>query len=105
MLNTPAPFPHVGSTGWLAQCDLERGASMAEPEPCRILRLHLARQGLPATALIALTGRTYPGEIASGNRTVALAELHPTRDQALTAQLVSSRKRKSRSSAAEKSAA
>ena len=91
MLNTPAPFPHVGSTGWLAQCDLERGASMAEPQPCRILRLHR-----DATALIALTGQTYPGEVASGNRTVALSALHPTRAAALTAQLAGSRKRRGR---------
>ena len=91
MLNTPAPFPHVGSFGFLADCELERGASMADPEPCRILRLHR-----DATALIALTGRAYPGEVASGNRTVALRALHPTRDAALTAQLVSSRKRRGR---------
>ena len=89
MLNTPAPFPHAGSFAFLVDGELERGVSMAEPEPCRILRLHR-----DDTALIALN--TYPGEVASGNRTVLLSALHPTRDAALTAHLASTRKRRGR---------
>ena len=86
MLNTPAPFPHAGSFGFVSPL-----VPYAEPEPCRIIRHN--RDG---TTLIALTGLTYPGEVASGNRTVLLSALHPTRDAALTAHLASTRKRRGR---------
>jgi hypothetical protein len=87
MLRTLTPFPHVGSAAFLA-------TPGDEPQTCRILRRHSGHSDQAATALIALTGRNYPGEVASGNRTVPMAELHETYAAALRAATKRSRSRK-----------
>ena len=77
MLNTPAPFPHPGSAGFV----------LASGEPVRILQ-----RNADGTCLVSLTDRRYSHEAASGNRTVAAAELVET----LAAALVKHPRRKAR---------
>ncbi len=65
MLSVPTEFPRVGSHGFL-----DDGAKV---EPVRILR-----DNGDGNVLVSLTGRRFPREIASGNRTVPLADLRAT---------------------------
>lgn len=74
MLSTPAPYPHPGAPAFLRPA--EPGA---KAQPCRII------QSLPdGRKLISLTGRDFAANHpdqrarASGNRTVALADLAET---------------------------
>lgn len=73
MLSVITEFPQVGAVGFLRTAD-----PGVEPEPIRIIRRN--RDG---TALISLTDAKYPHEIASGNKTVDLGELAPTRAEAM----------------------
>lgn len=65
MLSVPTEFPRVGSHGFL-----DDGAKV---EPVRILR-----DNGDGHVLVSLTGRRFPREIASGNRTVPLSALRET---------------------------
>ncbi len=68
MLSTPAPFPEAGATAFLKP----------EALACKILRRHA-----DGTALISLTDKRFPREIASGTPTVPLADLFETAEAAL----------------------
>lgn len=70
MLHVPAPFPHVGATCYFDDKDAH-GRPVVEP--ARILR-----DNGDGTALLSLTDRRFPREIASGNRTVPFADLRET---------------------------
>lgn len=77
MLSTPAPYPHPGAAAFV------RGTG----EPCRIIQ-----RNADDTCLVSLTDRRYPREAASGNRTVPLADLAATQEEASAPQ--PSRRRK-----------
>lgn len=65
MLSVPTEFPQVGSHGFL-----DDGKTV---EPVRILRVNG-----DGNVLVSLTGRRFPREVASGNRTVPLISLRET---------------------------
>ena len=65
MLSVPTEFPRVGSHGFL-----DDGTKV---EPVRILR-----DNGDGNVLVSLTSHRFPREIASGNRTVPLADLRET---------------------------
>ena len=70
MLHVPAAFPFVGSKCFFDDVD---AAGRVIVEPARILR-----DNGDGTALLSLTDRRYPHEVASGNRTVPFALLRET---------------------------
>lgn len=76
MLNQPAPFPHPGSSAFIAAA-----APDLDPRQCTVLRHN--RDGTLLVALVSL-----PGELrgASHNREVARAELFEHLVDAMPAQ-------------------
>lgn len=72
MLSVPAPFPHVGSTAYLDVEDHTLARDVVEK--VRIL----SAPDADGNVLIAIHGRRYPREIASGNRTVPISLLRET---------------------------
>lgn len=80
MLKVPADFPHAGCAAVLRlKPDVAPPRGMAWPaEPVRVIRHN--RDG---TALVALTSRRFPGELASGNKTVPAADLFATPEEAM----------------------
>lgn len=70
MLAVHTEFPHVGSNCYFDDVD-KRNQPVVEP--ARILR-----DNGDGTALLSLTDRRYPGEVASGNRTVDFSRLRAT---------------------------
>ncbi|CDO35024.1 hypothetical protein [Novosphingobium sp. KN65.2] len=70
MLSIPTEFPQAGSFGFLDDRD-HLGRDVVE-------QVRILRHNGDGNALVALTGRRFPGEIASGNRTVPLASLRAT---------------------------
>lgn len=70
MLSIPAPFPQVGSYGFIDAADPE-GREVVEP-------VRILRDNGDGTALVSLTGRRFPREIASSNRTIPFTDLRET---------------------------
>lgn len=67
MLHATADFPHPGSTGFLAPTGDQ---------------VRIVQRRADTRLTIAVTDARYPGERASGTRTVEASEVHPTREQA-----------------------
>lgn len=76
MLNTPAQFPHAGATAYIDDIDGE-GRDVVEQ-----VRIIAHKPG--KTVLIAIRSRRFPGEVASGNRTVPLSSLRETERAEIT---------------------
>lgn len=70
MLKVPASFPHVGATCFF---DSQNDDGQDVVEKARILR-----DNGDGTRLIAIDSRRFPGEVASGNRSIDFAQLRAT---------------------------
>ena len=68
MLQSATTFPHAGAPAFLRPT----------AEPVKIIQ-----RNANGTCLISLTDKRFPREAASGNRTVDLAELAETAEEAL----------------------
>lgn len=70
MLKVPTPFPFSGSICYFDDQGTDGNDTV---EKARI-----QRDNGDGTALISIESRRFPGEVASGNRTIEFALLRPT---------------------------
>lgn len=70
MLSTPTPFPFSGSICYFDYSDADGNDTV---EKARI-----QRDNGDGTALISIESRRFPGEVASGNRTIEFSQLRAT---------------------------
>lgn len=70
MLHVPAPFPAVGSYGFIDDRTPD-GRDVVE-------RVRILQDKGQGQVLVSLVGRRFPREIASGNRTVPLSLIRET---------------------------
>ncbi len=88
MLRTSASFPHVGSFCYFDDQN-DDGQDVVE-------KARIQRNNGDGTALISIESRRFPGEVASGNRTIDLDRLRETEQPVSQSVVTPARRRRAR---------
>lgn len=88
MLRTPTLFPFSGSTCYFDDQDAD-GHDTIE-------KARIQRDNGDGTALISIDSRRYPGEVASGNRTISFDLLRETEQPISRSVVTPARRRRAR---------
>ncbi len=88
MLRTPTPFPFSGSTCYFDDQN-DDGQDVVE-------KARIQRYNGDGTALISIESCRFPGEVASGNRTIDLDRLRETEQPVSRSVVTPARRRRAR---------